>query len=312
MDRIKPHYDGIRLNCTVVSDTHIDIKHPAPEFPPNCLKQVLEESQNNLSPVDAFIITGDTTSRGSKVNWDMTLECFEKYKPAKQIIPAIGNHDCWHDDGYEAAMKNYYVYFEKICGKTRQTSYFSYIINGYYLIFLGNEGEAGCEAVISDGQIRWLKQEMDCAAREGKPVFVFCHQSLNRKHGLPKTWDADESATDPMEGGIGERSGEIEEILKACKNVYYFSGHSHMGLGGENCLEQNGYASFEKEGNLNLINLPSLACGNHHGEVTDLNIGVQLEVYDDKVIVCPRNFAKHQWNETVLIRNGKYYLEEPI
>ncbi len=310
MDRMKSLDDGIRLNCTIVSDTHIDTEHPDPKQPQHCLMRALEESQNSLSPVDAFIITGDITSRGTKENWDLTLECFEKYKPAGNIILAIGNHDAWHDGGYSEAIKNYSSYYQKICGRSREKPYFSYTINGYPLIFCGNEGEAGCEAVISDEQIHWLKKETESAARKRKPIFVFCHQSLNGKHGLPKTWDADESATDPAEGGIGDKSGEIEEILGKYENVFYFSGHSHMGLGGENCLKLNGYASFEKAGRLNLINLPSLSCGNHHGELRESDTGVQLEVYDDKVLIRPRNYAKRRWNETVPIRDGRFYLEE--
>lgn len=316
MDRMKSHDDGIRLNCTIVSDTHIDTEHPDPKWPQHCLMRALEESQNSLSPVDAFIITGDITSRGTKANWDMTLECFEKTRPARNIILAIGNHDAWHDDGYNAAEENYRSYYEKICGTVWEKPYFATVINGYHLIFPGNEGEAGCEAVISGEQISWLKKETESAAGEGKPIFVFCHQSLNGKHGLPKTWDAEESATDPAEGGIGDRSGEIEEILGKYGNVFYFSGHSHMGLGGENCLNRNGYASFEKEGSfegsLNLINLPSLSCGNHHGELRESDTGVQLEVYDDKVLIRPRNYAKRRWNDTVPIRDGRFFLEEKL
>ncbi len=313
MGKMKPLYDGIKLNITIVSDTHIDEKHPFPWLPPWRLRQALKNSKNSAAPVDVFMTVGDTTSRGSDINWKMTKECFDRVPyAAKKIILPIGNHDGWNDDGFDAAIKNYCRYYELICGDKREKPYFSYVINGYYIICLGTDSDSGCDAAISDGQIEWFTNEMKKAGDSGKPVFVFCHQSLNQKHGLPRTWDAKEDYENLEDGGIGERSDEIEKILKAYKNVYYFSGHSHMGLCGENTIKQEGFSSFEKEGDLNLINLPSLACGNHHGESKAFCVGVQLEVYDDKVVIRPRNMKKHSWIKTVPIKNGKPYLEEKI
>ncbi len=311
MSRMKPLYDGIILNCTIVSDTHIDEKHPQPWLPKWRMKQALSDAKKSLSPVDVFLTVGDTTSRGSDINWKMTKECFDKVpNAAEKIILPIGNHDGWNDDGFEAALKNYLKYYELICGDKIDKPYFSYVIKGYHMIFLGNDADSGCEASISDEQIEWFEKEMneaDC----GKPIFVFCHQSLNQKHGLPVTWDKKEDYKTLADGGIGERSEEIEAILKKHKNVYYFSGHSHMGIGGENCYKKHGYASFEKEGNLNLINLPSLACGNHHGESRSFCVGMQLEIYADKVVIRPRSFKTRSWLK-VPIKNGKPYLEEKI
>lgn len=313
MSRMKPLYDGIRLNCTIVSDTHIDEKHPFPWLPPWRLKHALANAKNSKAPVDVFLTVGDTTSRGSDTNWKMTKECFDKVpNAAKKIILPIGNHDGWNDDGFDAAIKNYCKYFELICGDKREKPYFSYVINGYYMIFIGTDSDSGCEASLSDEQMAWFAAEMEKASESGKPIFVFCHQSLNQKHGLPVTWDEKEDYTNLSDGGIGERSEEIEKILKAYKNVYYFSGHSHMGLCGERSLKEKGFASFEKEDGLNLINLPSLACGNHHGESKAFCVGVQLEVYDDKVVIRPRNMKTHKWIRSVPIRNGKPYLEEKI
>ena len=313
MSRMKPLYDGIKLNCTIVSDTHIDEKHPYPWLPQWRLRQALSNAQKSEAPVDVFLTVGDTTSRGSDANWKMTVDCFERVPDAaKKIILPIGNHDGWNDDGFDAAIANYCKYYEKICGDKREKPYFSYVINGYYLIFIGTDSDSGCEASLSDEQMAWFADEMKKAGESRKPIFVFCHQSLNQKHGLPVTWDKDEDYTNLSDGGIGERSEEIEKILKSQKNVYYFSGHSHMGLCGEKTLNKKGFASFEKEDGLNLINLPSLACGNHHGENKAFCVGVQLEVYDDKVVIRPRNMKTHRWNKSVAIRNGKPYLEEKI
>ncbi len=310
MSRISPLYGNIKLNCTIVSDTHIDIKHPYPWLPKWRLKQALSDAKHSTQPVDVFLTVGDTTSRGSDINWDMTLECFRKIPDAaKKIILPIGNHDGWHDGDFPAAKKNYLKYYRLICGDKIENTYFSFVVNGYYMIFLGTDSEAGCEAAISGEQIEWFRAEMEKAGASGKPIFVFCHQSLNQRHGLPRTWDKKEDWTNLSDGGIGERSDEIEAILKSQKNVYYFSGHSHMGIGGEKLYKKEGYASFEQDGDLTLINLPSLACGNHHGENRSFCIGMQLEVYEDKVVIRPRNHKFRTWLTSVSIKDGKPYFE---
>lgn len=313
MDIIKPLYDDIKLNCTIVSDTHIDIKHPDPKVPQNFLKAALLDSENCEYPADAFITVGDTTSRGEKINWELSLECFKDYKPAEHILLTLGNHDGWSDDEYDGAIERFISYSEKICGFRHELPYFHYVIKGYYFIFLGSDSDSGCEAEISNEQIQWFSDILDEAEKSQKPIFVFCHQSINGKHGLPMTWDKNGSPDDdPMNGGIGEKSDEIEAILKKHNNVFYFSGHSHMGLGGENCKNDWGYSTFECEDSLHLINLPSLACGNHHGDTPHRGIGVQMEVYDDKVVLRPRSYFRHQWIKDIPVKDGKPYYEAKI
>lgn len=307
MKRPAPLSDEVRLNCTIVSDTHMDVKNPVPWLPKAYLKSALKDSQNNLSPVDAFITVGDTTSRGQKENWELAKDCFSRFTPAKKVLLTVGNHDLWHDGDFPAAIKEYYTYFEAICGRKLDRPYFSDVLNGYRFIFLGNDDESGCAAHIGDEQLAWFKDEMKQGGESGKPIFVFCHQSLNQKHGLPRTWDRHEDPNRPLdEGGIGERSGEIEAILKSYKNVFYFSGHSHMGLGGENCKKNEGYSTVEQEDGLTLINLPCLGGGNHHGETHAMGIGIQLEVYDDRVVLRPRDYRHHRWTG-VAMQDGKPY-----
>ncbi len=304
--------DNVRLCATIVSDTHIDEKHPVKIVPMYILMRALSASKK--VGCDAFITVGDTTSRGSKKNWDMTRACFRRVsKAADNIILAIGNHDGWNDDDYDAAIKEYYSAYNDICLRAIDKPYFTTVINGYHFICLGTDSDSGCEAAISDEQMDWFRKEMDTAGQTGKPVFVFCHQSLNQRHGLPRTWDRNEDPHRPLdEGGIGARSDEVAEILKSYKNVFYFSGHSHMGLCGEDMKAAEGYASFEEEDGVTLVNLPSLSCGNHHGEMQNLGIGLQLEIYDDRVILRPKSYISGHFITKLNIKNKKPYYEKEL
>lgn len=313
MARMKPLYGNVKLYCTVVADSHIDIKNPTPWYPKLMLKRALKDCECTKPASDAFIIVGDTTSLGCKVNWDLTRDCFNKVKPKTKILFCIGNHDCWNEDGgFEAARKEYFSAVKDICGVERSRMYFSEVINGYSLIFLGNEADSGCGARISDEQIEWFKGEMAKGGESGKPIFVFCHQSINGRHGLPRTFDKSESDTGPMDGGVGEKSDEIDAVMHQYKNVFYFSGHSHMGFAGENKAKNENYSSFEVDGTVTYINLPSLSCGNHHGEVASNRSGSQLEVYEDKVVIRPRLHFSGSWLKKAIIKDGKPYFETKI
>ena len=310
MGKITPLRQDVKLLMTVTSDNHIDHKHPAPAVPMWFLTKSLKDSAAARRPVDVYLTIGDTTSRGSEKNWELAEKCFKKARPAKQIFLTVGNHDLWADESFEAAKERYLSHSNAICGTDHTETWFSHEVNGYKLIFLGNTVDAGCEAHLGETQLQWLNSELDAAA--GKPAFVFCHQSLNGRHGLPRTWDREETARDPMEGGIGTESDAVAAILKAHKNVFYFSGHSHMGLCGEERKKAEGYASFESEDGVTLVNLPSLACGNHHGDNRAMGIGVVIEVYADRVIIRPRNFARRTMNRKIAVKDGKPYWEQRV
>lgn len=306
-------YGDIRLCATIVSDTHIDVKHPVKTVPMLLLTSALKTAKKSRS--DAFITVGDTTSEGTPVNWSLARKCFRRVPDAAgKIILAVGNHDGWNDDGgYEAARAEYFSANRDICKREINTTYFSEIINGFYFISIGTDSDSGCQAAISDTQMEWFRAEMEKAGGTGKPVFVFCHQSLNGRHGLPRTWDRNEKPDRaPDEGGIGERSEEIAEILRKYKNVFYFSGHSHMGLCGEDMLKKEGYSTFEDEDGVTLVNLPSLSCGNHHGEMQGLGIGLQLEIYDTRVVLRPKNCLSGKWIKKLSIKDGKPYYEKEL
>ena len=37
-----------------------------------------------------------------------------------------------------------------------------------------------------------------------------------------------------------------------------------------------------------------------------------VEAYEDRIVIRPRNFAKHTMNRKVMIRDGKPYWEQPV
>lgn len=315
MGKIKPLYDGIKLNAAITSDNHLDITSNTNKNRIKIIRRTLKDVQKSAVPMDAYITVGDMTSKGLTENWEKVKKCFDGVKPAKQILFTLGNHDSWDENkykGYANAIKNYYKYNEIICGQKLDRPYFSRIINGYYFIFLGSTDVPENEdcAALGDEQLAWFKSELDTAAESGNPIFVFCHQSINNNHGLPRTWEEKEEDWEPEIGGIGSESDKVKGILTQYKNVFYFSGHSHMGLCGENSLKTNAFASFEQHDGVNYINLPCLTRPNHHGETNKTGFGLLLEVYGDRVVIRPRRFEAKRMNKKIIIKDDKPYFEE--
>ena len=310
MSRLQAKCGSPRLHLLIVADTHIDEKHPTPILPQRRLRCAIRDAQNAQTKVDAFVIVGDVTSRGSEINWEMTKSVFEKTGlPAERNLLAIGNHDTWSDEGGEKAIERYLAYTAAITGEKHDKTYFSTVINGVHLLFPASEGDCGCEATISDEQLAWFAAEMENASKSGFPILVFCHQPLNQTHGLPRTSCRDETDTDPMDGGLGVPSDRLREILERYDNVFYFSGHSHMGYAGEQRFAEEGYSSFETVGGLTLVNLPSLACGNHHGEQERFCLGLQLAVYDHEIYLIPRDVKNH-CGVRLMVQNEKPYYKK--
>lgn len=310
--------DEIKFSATVVTDIHIDTTNENLRFSKFSLKRTLKLTER--SKLDAYITVGDNTSRGSEENWTVMRKCFKTANTKTPKIITVGNHDCYCDidpekgeNEYQKAIARYFSYVEEITGMKQEKIYFSRTIKGYKIISLGNESDAGCEANISNAQIEWLRKELEDGTKDGKPVFVFCHQSLNGRHGLPRTWDRHEDPNRaPDEGGVGEKSEEIADVLKSFKNVFYFSGHSHMGLCGEDMKKKEGYSSFEEEDGVHLINLPSLNGRNHHGEIAKKGYGAEIRVYDDKVRIVPRNYITGKYCKDINIKDSKPYYEVKI
>lgn len=318
MSAIKPLYSNIKLNVAITSDNHIDINSGKQlKKRIGIIKKVLAELKESTTPFDAYITVGDTTSRGIDANWELIKDCFKGEKPAKQIIFATGNHDLWDESGYKGyknGIANYYKYCKEICSQDIDTPFYERVINGYHFIILGSTDVAFDEdcAAFGNEEIEWLDATLNKASESGKPIFIFCHQTVNGKHGLPRTWSEKEKDWAPEIGGIGEESDAVEKIINKYKNVYYFSGHSHMGLCGTKSMKKNGYASFEEHNGVNYINLPCLTRSNHHGQTKRTGIGCLLEVYDDKVVVRPRNFEKGKMNKRIIIKDDKPYFENSI
>ncbi len=284
----KPLDDDCKLNCSVISDIHMD----GTSLRSFMLSFGLYDMENADEEIDLLVCSGDLTDHGEKEEWEMLSETFSKYNPAKEIILAQGNHDTWtEDEGYNLAKDYFIDYSNEITGRNNEHEYYSTKVNGYTFIVLASEADR-TSMYMSEEQLAWFADEMEKASEDGTPIFVICHWPINQTHGLPETWGDEDM--EPDDGGIGDQSARVDAILKKYNNVFYITGHLHNGFSNEAQEDINGYISVESEGSLHRINVPCYMYMTTRGRVAN-GTGYQLEVYDDRVEIRPRSFSAGVW-----------------
>lgn len=284
----EPLKEDCRLYFASISDIHMTEETARRDM----LRFGLEDFQDSTYPLDAVVFAGDLTDHGEEAEWEMLKSAFDGYTPAENIILAQGNHDTWtEDDKYDLARTLFIKYNKEIAGREIANEYYSTKINGYTFIVMASETDR-VAAYISDAQLQWLSSEMEKASQDGLPIFVISHWPINESHGLPETWGDEEPEID--DGGFGDQSAQVEEILKAYDNVFLVSGHIHSGFNSEGYEDTYGYVSVESDGSFHSVNLPSYMYMTIRGRIAN-GTGFNFEVYDDEVIIRARSYSAGVW-----------------
>lgn len=260
--------ENVNLAVVAFADTHI---RPTGISPYN-FDCGLKDIENSGIDFDALIIAGDLSELGDDISYDLLWKSLDEAAIDK-IIPATGNHDI--RVLYEERTEQILNKAEEYLGTEIEHPYYSYDLNGYTFIVMNSDARLFEKEYISPEQLAFIDAELERGTKDGKPVFVLCHEPLENTHGLPDVW---------ANGGIGEQSEEVREILVKYKNVFYINGHLHDGVY-EKSLEV-----LSEENGVYSVNLPAYGKVNDYGEFLQTGLGTYFEVYDDEVVFTARDF----------------------
>lgn len=282
----KPKADGVLLNAAVVSDTHIDARLPLGRY---MLARGLTDMACSSAPVDAVVVTGDMTNYGDGKSVEAFYSLFQKHCRAEHLVIAPGNHDIGHVDDatQEEAKQRLTRLYNGVTGLNTEQIYYSLDVNGYTFIVLGDQSDDSWdEPELFDDQLAFLDNELARAAAGGKPAFVACHWPLEGTNGQAEVWE---------DGSIGvENSQKIRPVLEKYRNVFFLSGHMHIGINGEFTESVFGFSCVETINGVTYVNLPTYLLVNRFG-VPWGGLGFQMEVYEDEVLFRARNYATSKW-----------------
>lgn len=283
--------DDCLMTVEMISDTHIEEKEL---FRQAFMVAGLRNIAKSVDPVDAVIVAGDLTNYADEPSLAKYYQILEKHSPVP-VISAAGNHDIGHvgdrdvtDITREEAKANFIRYNNAYMGIDAQDNYYTYEVNGYTFIVLGDEVIDGghWDAMdISDTQMAFLDAELARATADGSPVFVVCHWPVDGMNGQEVVYP---------DSGIDLAVNDIKTVMEKYRNVFYISGHIHGGIKSTVAAEIADMANVEQENGVTYVSLPTYGIINSFGSPVSAT-GIQMEVYEDEIIFRPRNFVTNKW-----------------
>ncbi len=270
--------ENCSLNFFVASDVHIEGNQYG-KF--KNFSRMLYDIKNNTSGTDAAVFLGDNTMNGQDIESMFFYGALNKVSPADNILVALGNHDAGNGEGdYAKLSKRFVDYNNAFLNADIKKPYYYKVINGCYFIFLATEESTVHEMAVTQAQLDFLKEAMELASADGKPIFVFNHH--------------------PLVVEKGEFLGSIEKILSEYKNVFYIFGHTHWTLNAGAGFYDYYYANGNVLHVLNVPKFTDIADDDPTGENT--GVGFAVEVYDDEVVLRARDCYDGKWLENFVNR----------
>ena len=273
--------ENIRLSMAIIADTHL----PNRESAEKNLANAFTDIGNSKEKFDAFLLAGDIADYGTNNEYDRFFRVLDNQKVVDNLFVTMGNHDArlFFKKNTKIVIKKTEEYLKKsLDGKI----YYSYDMNGYTLIVLCTEKRILEKAYISPEQIAFLDRELARGTKDGKPVFVMCHQPFAETHGLPEVWKT---------GDMGEQNDEVRAVMEKYNNVFFINGHLPGGI-----FEKIAETLNEEKG-VYSISIPGYRKLNNFG-IQDCGVGYYCEVYDDRVIFKARKFISGEYLEGDLTR----------
>ncbi len=266
--------ENLRLSFACIADTHL----PNRESASANLMNVFTDAEKSGAAYDALLMAGDIADYGFKSEYNRFFTVLDSQKVISNLLLTIGNHDA------RAIFKrNSKIVMDKVASylgtDSKGKTYYSYDINGYTFIVLCTEKRMLEKASLTKAQIDFLDKELARGTKDGKPVFVMCHQAFKFTHGLPEVWKT---------GDMGEESDEVRSVMEKYRNVFFINGHLHGGIF-EKTLEV-----LNEKNNVYSLSVPGYRKENNFG-ITDCGTGYYAEVYDDRVVFTARKFISGEY-----------------
>ena len=285
--------ENCKLNFTVISDSHIESTNITRY---KVYERSLLDVTKNRSGNAAVVFLGDNTMNGQVLENMLFHGTAALLLKDQKVLPVMGNHDIGNGEGdYEKLQNRWYDFTKAFFDKDLDHPYYYEVIDGYYFIVLGMEDQLVYEMTMTDAQFTWLENVLAEAAESGKPVFVFSH------------YPADDALDEQ-----GNSTGRLTEMLAEYNkehDLFSFVGHTHMPM--------YLFWSFHDSDGYPEIYLPRITSlsGDDDTVSDDTGVGVEVEIYENEVVVRARDFYRSEWKYDTLdetMCEMTYTLKNPV
>ncbi len=267
----------------IMSDIHITLNkaHTHNKNFANMLKDVQGLNKDAMG----IFVVGDTADTGNEQEYKNMQALHAEAGEVPPVFLAIGNHDQYNQE-FNQSIETFCKYATLPDGSHPTDSSYDFWLNGYHFIFLGGDNPSGINANFDRETMTWLKEKIEENRDPSRPVFLFLHQSI------PGTV----SGSLPGEGWSGvDNDAMLRNALKNYPEVMFFNGHSHWTMDSPS----NMYEGTNKLP-CRIFNCASVAylwSGYNvvTGEHLDGSQGYMVRLYDGRLYVLGRDFAKGEW-----------------
>ncbi|WP_231916035.1 metallophosphoesterase family protein [Microbacterium karelineae] len=257
-----------------------------------------------LAPdADAMVIVGDVVNSGAEAEWDEisdVMDATEDIRP-RQTIATIGNHERYAAGGFEANRDRFLAF----AGRDRVWD--EYVVEGpageLPVIALGQEFAGPSDVAMSEEQVRFLEERLAHWTEQGSQVLVLSHFPLGET--VSATWI-------PWYSDHHQMNDRLTSILGNYPNAVVMSGHTHYPAELGDWAVQRRTADGHADGFWALNTLAMHVEWDARGEDTagitevvtrDINRGLTVDAYGDRLVVTARDFASDEQLRQVTIPN---------
>ncbi len=270
---------------------------------PGDFQHALGDYSEIAPDADGMLLVGDIVNSGTEGEWAEIYDVMDATADIRprQTIAANGNHERYAPGGFDANLERFFAFAE------RDQQWAEYIVEGpagdLPVIVLGEEFGSPSDVAMSDAQVEFLEERLAHWTELDKQVVVMTHFPLG---------DTVSASWIPWYHDHHMMNDRLTSILGNYPNAIVFSGHTHYPGELGDWAVQRRTADGHPDGfwaiNTIAMHIEWDARGENTAginEVTtrDINQGLTLDSYGDRVVVTAYDFASDEQLRRVEIPN---------
>jgi len=257
--------DTQKLALALFADVHMEGNNKA-RF--DALARCFKNLNAWKDSTDALVLLGDNTMNGQTGEHLFLYSMLEHVNPIARYYTIVGNHDVGNDtkaDFDEYAKRNL-GFMQTFNAGSPEHLYYADELNGYRLVFLAPDAPESPHRHLSDEQLAFLEAQLQAAAEQDQPVFVFNHYPANH-----------------MDSACYDR---YIDLLNSYDKIFVIVGHMHSYVR---------YQTIPGSQDTPEIWVPCISMLDNNEKVNDFTgRGFRMEVYADKVVFRLVNYYRNE------------------
>lgn len=270
---------------------------------PGDLAHGLEDFKKISPNANGLLMVGDIVNSGSVAEWQEIYDVMENSEAIRppQTVAGMGNHERYATGGFDANFQRFLDFAE------RDKAWGEYVLEGpsggLPVIVLGQELAGPSDVPMTNAQVEFLEERLAHWTAQNKQVVVMSHFPLGNT--VSASWL-------PWYSNHHQHNDRLTSILGNYPNAVVLSGHTHYPAELGDWSMQRRTADGHADGFWAINTLAMHIEWDARGENTkgateittrDVNRGLTLDAYEDRMVVTAYDFATDQQLRQVTIPN---------